>query len=119
MRALAEDPATAPLAAAALTVSGGADVLVVGDHPVIVNWGLMPGGKGANALSRPTHYAATLGRFLPMSGPAPEPVAAPRATPVAAPVAEPAPGSCIASPRSHGCRCWCCCCWPPARWPGC
>ncbi|GHF63542.1 trypsin-like peptidase domain-containing protein [Seohaeicola zhoushanensis] len=91
VRALAEDPATAPLAAAALTVSGGADVLVVGDHPVIVNWGLMPGGKGANALSRPTHYAATLGRFLPMSGPAPEPVAAPRATPVAAPVAEPAP----------------------------
>ena len=90
VRALAEDPATAPLAQAALTVMGEADVLVVGERPVIVNWGLMPGGKGANATARPAHYAATLGRFLPLTGaPAPEPAAKPRVTPVAAPVAAP------------------------------
>lgn len=79
LRALASDPDTADLVLGALSVLGGDDVLVVAGRPVIVNWGLLPGGKGANVAARPAHYAATLGRYLPLAGavgaaPEPEPV---------------------------------------------
>lgn len=79
LRALVNDPATADLVLGALSVQGGDDVVVVAGRPVIVNWGLMPGGKGANASARPAHYEATLGRYLPLAGavgaaPEPEPV---------------------------------------------
>jgi len=70
VRALAETPETAGLAMGALTVFGQNDVLVVNGKPVIVNWGLMPGGNGANAADRPQHFAATLGQFLSLSRPA-------------------------------------------------
>ncbi len=66
LRSLAEDPASADLALGALSVFGKDDVLVAGDRPMIVNWGLLPGGEGANAGAKPAHYAATLGRFLPL-----------------------------------------------------
>lgn len=66
LRALAEDPATAGLALGALTVYGKDDVMVLGDRPVIVNWGLMPDGNGAHAGLRSAHYAETLGRFVPL-----------------------------------------------------
>ncbi|AVO37011.1 trypsin-like peptidase domain-containing protein [Pukyongiella litopenaei] len=71
LRVLAEDPATSDLALGVLSVPGGDDILVVGGKPVIVNWGLLPGGDGANAGSRPAHYADTLGRFLPLTPPVP------------------------------------------------
>ncbi len=74
LRALADDPDSADLALGALTVYGRDDVLVQAGRPVIVNWGLMPGGNGANAASRPAHYAETLGRYLPLAG-TPAPVA--------------------------------------------
>ncbi|MEX0282141.1 MAG: S1C family serine protease [Arenibacterium sp.] len=68
VRAMAEETGgTAGLAMGALTVYGANDVVVVGDRPIITNWGLMPDGKGANAAARPAHYAATLGRFLPLT----------------------------------------------------
>ena len=67
VRALADLPETAGLALGALTVFGQNDVLVANGKPVIVNWGLMPGGNGANAADRPQHYAATLGKYLPLS----------------------------------------------------
>ncbi len=66
LRALAQSPETEELALGALTTYGAADVLVVDGRPVIVNWGLMPDGRGANATARPAHYAAALGRFLPL-----------------------------------------------------
>jgi S1-C subfamily serine protease len=92
LRALAEDPASADLALGALSVHGDDDILVVDGRPVIVNWGLMPGAMGANAASRPAHYAATLGRYLPLPRlPGAAPVAAPIVAPVAA-VAAPRPG---------------------------
>lgn len=91
LRALAEQPETAALALGALSVYGRDDVVLVGDRPMIVNWGLMPGGHGANAASRPAHFAATLGRYLSLApvaaaGPSPEPTpvsASPTATPMA------------------------------------
>ncbi|MFD3189411.1 trypsin-like peptidase domain-containing protein [Sedimentitalea sp. HM32M-2] len=67
LRALAADPATADLALAALSVYGRDDVVLVGDRPVIVNWGLLPDGGGANAVSRPAHFAATLGRYVALT----------------------------------------------------
>lgn len=87
LRGLVGEPGTAALALGALTTYGQGDVLVVGSKPVIVNWGLMPGGNGANASARPQHYAATLGRFLPLSESAP--VEAPKAR--TAPPAPPPP----------------------------
>lgn len=93
VRALAEDPGLAPLALGALTTYGEGDVLVVDDRPVIVNWGLMPDGRGANAGARPQHYARTLGRFVPLDAPraataAAAPPRAPEAAVAASPVAE-------------------------------
>lgn len=67
LRALAEDPPSAGLALGALSVYGRDDVVVQGGRPLIVNWGLLPGGMGANAATRPAHYTATLGRFLPLT----------------------------------------------------
>lgn len=95
LRVLAEDPATSDLALGALSVPGGDDILVVGGKPVIVNWGLLPGGEGANAGSRPAHYADTLGRFLPLTPPAPEPArtGAPHVPPAAALAAGAAAGA--------------------------
>lgn len=84
LRALAEDPATAGLVRAALTVYGQDDILVLGDRPVIVNWGLMPGGGDAPAGLRAAHHARTLGRYLPLT-------AAAEAAGVATPAASPAP----------------------------
>jgi len=81
LRALADDPASADLALGALGVYGQDDVLVQNGRPVIVNWGLLPDGQGANATARPAHYAATLGKYLPLSG-----APAPAASPVGAPV---------------------------------
>ncbi len=107
LRALAQEPANADLALAALSVYGRDDVMVVDGRPVIVNWGLLPDGNGANAAARPAHYAATLGKYLPLSqapGIPPEvaqgtPAAAVRAVPqdrpgatqVEPPVISPAP----------------------------
>ncbi|MFT7594414.1 MAG: hypothetical protein ACI8R4_001735 [Paracoccaceae bacterium] len=67
LRSLAEDPTSADLALGALSVYGRDDVVVQGGRPLIVNWGLLPGGMGANAAARPAHYADTLGRFLPLT----------------------------------------------------
>jgi hypothetical protein len=93
LRALADQPESAVLALGALSVYGRDDVVLVGDRPMIVNWGLMPGGQGANAASRPEHFAATLGRYLslaPGAGAEPGParvVAPPPAAAAAAPLA--------------------------------
>lgn len=88
LRGLAGEPETAGLALGALTTYGQGDVLVVAGKPVIVNWGLMPGGKGANASARPQHYAATLGRFLPLADPPPVDEIKPRAAPAVPPAPE-------------------------------
>jgi S1-C subfamily serine protease len=92
LRALADDPASADLALGALSVYGQDDVLVQNGRPVIVNWGLLPDGQGANATARPAHYAATLGKYLPLTG-APAPTMAtvgapvpPTVAPIVAPV---------------------------------
>ncbi|MCF6231883.1 MAG: serine protease [Rhodobacteraceae bacterium] len=69
LRALADDPQNGDLALGALSVYGRDDILVQGGRPVIVNWGLMPGGNGANAASRPVHFAATLGKYIALTGP--------------------------------------------------
>jgi len=83
LRALVEEPGSADLALGALSVYGREDVLVQAGRPVIVNWGLLPDGNGANAASRPAHYNATLGKYLALSGgqaavPAAPPVVVPR-----------------------------------------
>jgi len=86
LRALADDPASADLALGALSVYGRDDVLVQNGRPVIVNWGLLPDGNGANAATRLAHYTATLGKYLPLSGgqAAVAPAAAVPSTPVIA-----------------------------------
>ncbi len=67
LRSLSEEPETADLALGALSVFGKDDIVMVGDRPVIVNWGLLLNGMGANAASRPPHFASTLGRYLSLA----------------------------------------------------
>ncbi|MDK3075216.1 trypsin-like peptidase domain-containing protein [Sedimentitalea sp. JM2-8] len=67
LRALTEQADSAALAFGALSVYGQNDVLLVGDRPVIVNWGLLPGGGGASVASRPAHFETTLGRYLSLA----------------------------------------------------
>jgi S1-C subfamily serine protease len=76
LRALVDDPNSTDLALGALSVFGREDVLVQGGRPVIVNWGLLPGGKGANAAARPGHYNETMGKYLPLSASMTGPAAA-------------------------------------------
>ncbi|MBT3143073.1 serine protease [Phaeobacter gallaeciensis] len=64
LQSMAEDPATADLIWGALSSYGTDDIVVVGDRPFIVNWGLVPNGNGANVSARPRHFEDTLGRFL-------------------------------------------------------
>lgn len=86
LRALAEEPAQADLVWGALSTLGADDVMVVDGRPMIVNWGLLPGGGGNNVSTRMAHFEATLGRFLaaptrPQVQPTPASVAAPAFTP--------------------------------------
>ncbi|MDU9003384.1 serine protease [Sedimentitalea todarodis] len=92
LRALADQPESADLALGALSTYGRDDVVMVGDRPMIVNWGLMPDCRGANVSTRPEHFAANLGRYLtlPTTG-ARVPEAAPVAAPAVAPAAAAAP----------------------------
>lgn len=86
LRALAEQPDSAEIALGALTVYGQDDIVLVNDRPVIINWGLMPDGQGANAAARPAHFEQTLGRYLSLGPVAPEPAARAQAQPGVAPV---------------------------------
>lgn len=93
VRALADDPNHTDLANAALTSFGPDDVVVVDGKPVIVNWGLMPGAKGASPTARAAHQSQTLGRFV-AGGVAPAPAASmssmpPTSTHVPPPVSTP------------------------------
>ncbi|SLN48921.1 Serine protease Do-like HtrB [Falsiruegeria litorea R37] len=64
LRALAEEPAHADLVWGALSTYGADDVMVADGRPVIVNWGLLPGGGGSSVSTRMAHFEATLGRYL-------------------------------------------------------
>lgn len=66
VRDLLDDPDDGPLVAAALHVVDLNDVWSVGGAPVIINWGILPADLGRDSGSRKTHYAQTLGRFLPL-----------------------------------------------------
>lgn len=88
LRALADQAESADLALGALSTYGRDDVVMVGDRPMIVNWGLMPDCRGANISSRPEHFAANLGRYLTLPTKAARvPEAATIAAPPVAPVA--------------------------------
>ena len=99
LRALADDPDSADLALGALSVYGRDDVLVQNGRPVIVNWGLLPDGNGANAATRPSHYNATLGKYLPLSGA--QTAAAPATAPTTPTIAATAPAIAPAAPPSR------------------
>jgi S1-C subfamily serine protease len=96
LRSLAEEPAHADLVWGALSTYGADDVMVADGRPVIVNWGLLPGGGGANVSARMAHFDATLGRYLqaPVQ-PQPQPQAAPVA---AAPTFTPQPVETLMTP---------------------
>lgn len=62
---LLDDAETGPLVAASLYIGSSADIWTINGEPVLVNWGLFP-ESGNDAATRTAHYAATLGKFLPM-----------------------------------------------------
>ena len=73
LRDVLADPEDGPLVGAALYVANdpGKDIWVVDGRPVIINWGMLPADVGRDLQARSRHYAATLGRFLPLSAPPP------------------------------------------------
>lgn len=48
-----------------LNIFGPAAVLSVGGEPVLVDWGFLPAGVGADPAARDSHFERTLGRFAP------------------------------------------------------
>ncbi|MCB2095050.1 MAG: trypsin-like peptidase domain-containing protein [Rhodobacteraceae bacterium] len=69
IRDLLGDAEEGTLVGAALHLAGShtGDIWVVGGHPVLINWAMLPAGTGRDAASRAAHFAATLGRYLPMT----------------------------------------------------
>ncbi|MCB2137320.1 MAG: trypsin-like peptidase domain-containing protein, partial [Rhodobacteraceae bacterium] len=69
IRGLLGDAEDGTLIGAALHLAGNkaGDIWVVGGNPVLINWGMLPVGAGRDATARATHFAATLGRYLPMT----------------------------------------------------
>jgi S1-C subfamily serine protease len=61
------DPDFGPLIGAALLLDGPDDIWVVDRKPVLVNWGIAPVEAQGSIAARETHFAHTLGRFLPLS----------------------------------------------------
>ena len=60
------DPQMGPLVGAALHIRDRSDIWVLGDRPLIVNWAMMPNEVGRELTARRAHFAATLGRYLPL-----------------------------------------------------
>lgn len=67
LRGLLDDPDSGPLVGAALWQLEPNDIMVVSGRAVLVNWGMRPAHLGADASALSHHYAATLGRYLPLS----------------------------------------------------
>lgn len=121
IRAVLSDPEDGPLIGAALHVAGDRDIWVVNGRPVITNWGMLPAGMGRDAASRASHFATTLGKYLPLAAApplsardaearaaqAPSPVSDPAVAPVpdtTAPVAAAAPTTTGTRPTRDGRR---------------
>ncbi len=62
------DPSFGPLVGAALNVMDTGDVWVVSGQPVLVGWGMTP-----RNVARDQHFAATMGRWLPLAPQGPQP----------------------------------------------
>ena len=72
MKHLISDAEDGPLIAAALYIKDLNSVWSVGGNPVIINWGMLPTHVGVNNRDgRRSHYANTLGSFLPLAAPPP------------------------------------------------
>ncbi|MCV6584877.1 MAG: trypsin-like peptidase domain-containing protein [Marinibacterium sp.] len=66
-RVLIDDPQVGRLVAGALSISGVNDVLVVGDQPVLINWGMLPADGPTSEAGQTDHFRKTLGAFLPLT----------------------------------------------------
>lgn len=69
LEALVDDPEIGGLVSAALYVEDTNAFWVVDNHPILINWGTLPGGADADRATRAAHFAKTTGRFLPMDPP--------------------------------------------------
>ncbi|SDO35520.1 Trypsin-like peptidase domain-containing protein [Lutimaribacter pacificus] len=69
IREVLNDPEDGPLVGAALHLAGTpkGDVWVVNGRPVLINWAMMPAGAGHDSAARARAFAASLGRYLPLS----------------------------------------------------
>jgi V8-like Glu-specific endopeptidase len=61
------DPDFGPLLGAALYLDSDRDIWVVDNRPFLTNWGLAPVASLASQSARNQHFAATIGRFLPLA----------------------------------------------------
>jgi hypothetical protein len=87
-----DDP-DAQLVAEALILRGADDVWLVGERPVLVNWGMAPEPAAADPALRRRHAVQTLGRYMPLAAQAMAPAAAAWAATLPAAAAQgPGPG---------------------------
>ena len=63
---LLRDPDFGPLVGVALNLNSLDDIWVVDGRPFLVNWGILPVGVADSQQARDQHFAATLGRYLPI-----------------------------------------------------
>lgn len=64
---LLADPEIGRLVAAALHIANTGSLRVINGQPLILNWGMVDEGIGTDAQARKSHFASTLGRFLPLA----------------------------------------------------
>jgi S1-C subfamily serine protease len=62
---LLADPAIGADIGAALNIRSFGDIYVVGNDPILVNWGLLPKAAASTESAREAHFRETLGQFLP------------------------------------------------------
>lgn len=76
------DTQIGPLVGAALHIRNREDILVLGDRPLITNWGMLRDDVAHTPEARRDHFASTLGSYLPLDEAPPISSADIRAQPV-------------------------------------
>ena len=69
LRPLLSDQEFGPTLGACLNLLSPGDIYVVGNDPVLVNWGLLPRAVAASEVAREAHFRSTLGAFEPLPTP--------------------------------------------------
>lgn len=65
LKPLLDTPDLGPVVASWLYIPSLKSILSVGGNPVLINWGYLPASVAASPSARDSHFAQTIGRYLP------------------------------------------------------